>query len=186
MRADARRNYERLVETARDAFAERGTEASLEDIAKAAGVGIGTLYRHFPTRQALLREVLREGMLAIRGKGEELLLTSSSPEETLAEWLRALICHTAAYRGLAGEIIGGLRDESSELAETCGVMETTMAEILARAQESGAVKPEVTPEDLLKVVSALAWLSEQGEGDSERLFGIMFDGLLRGAVPSRG
>jgi AcrR family transcriptional regulator len=192
MRADARRNYERLVEIARDAFAERGTEASLEDIAKAAGVGIGTLYRHFPTRQALLREVLREGVLAIQARGEELLLAATSPEEALAEWLRALACHTAAFRGLAGEIMDGLRDEGSELSEACGVMEATTAEILARAQGSGVVDPDVTAEDLIKLVSALAWLTEQGEEGAERLFGIMFSGLLRsgatyaGAVPSSG
>ncbi|MEU6715175.1 helix-turn-helix domain-containing protein [Nonomuraea sp. NPDC046802] len=177
MRADARRNYDRLVETARHAFAERGTEASLEDIAKTAGVGIGTLYRHFPTRQTLLREVLRDGMAAIQDKGRQVLEGPAAPVDALAEWLRALIRHTATFRGLSAEIMGGLREESSEFSEACGLMEAIGAELLTRAQATGAVRADVGPDDLIKLVSAMAWLSEQGEDDTGRLVGIMLDGL---------
>ncbi len=100
MRADARRNYERLVATATAAFAERGAEASLDDIARRAGVGSGTLYRHFPTRQALLEAVYRDQVEELCSQARE-LLASPSPGDAFATWLRAMASYMTTKRGLS-------------------------------------------------------------------------------------
>src|SRR3954452_2753784 len=88
MRADARRNVERLLAVAKETFAERGADAPLEEIARRAGVGIGTLYRHFPTREALLEALLRDSFEPLRAEADR-LLTSPSPGDALDAWLRA-------------------------------------------------------------------------------------------------
>src|SRR5258708_18774104 len=106
MRADARRNYERLLTAAFAAFAERGADdVSLEEIARRAGVGIGTLYRHFPTRPALLEAVYRdqvEALGVLAGK----LMTAESPSAALREWMRALVEFSISKRGLTRELLG--------------------------------------------------------------------------------
>src|SRR6266702_7031907 len=100
MRADARRNRQRLIEAALAAFAEHGADdASLDEIARRAGVGIGTLYRHFPTRQALLEAVYRSQVEALRGRAEELLV-SAPPGEALVTWLRATVEFGSTKRSL--------------------------------------------------------------------------------------
>src|SRR5216683_1164509 len=98
MRADARRNYERLLSAAAAAFATRGADdVSLEEIARRAGVGIGTLYRHFPTRQALLEAVYRDQVEALRARADE-LAEAESPGDALAEWLRAMVKFSSTKR----------------------------------------------------------------------------------------
>src|ERR1700691_2583807 len=105
MRADAQRNYERLLSAAVAVFAERGADdASLEEIARRAGVGIGTLYRHFPTRQALLEAVYRGQVDAMRAKADE-VLGFDSPSEALADWLRALSAFSSTKRSLTAALL---------------------------------------------------------------------------------
>ncbi|MEV8633504.1 helix-turn-helix domain-containing protein [Streptosporangium sp. NPDC051023] len=176
MRADARRNYERLLAAAGAAFAEQGTEASLEDVARAAEVGIGTLYRHFPTRRALLEAVLHDGVVTLDVRARE-LLESDSPEEALLEWMRHLVVHTTAYRGLAATLMSSIRDPGSELYVSCQTMRSSSARLLAAAQRAGAIRHDVTDADLIKLVNAIAWAGEHGDDDAERLLGLMMDGL---------
>ncbi|MDP9866904.1 MULTISPECIES: TetR/AcrR family transcriptional regulator [Streptosporangium] len=176
MRADARRNYGRLLAAARDAFAEHGTEASLEDIARSAEVGIGTLYRHFPTRRALLEAVLHDGIATIDARARE-LLESPSPEEALLVWLRHLVAHATTYRGLAATLMSSIRDPSSELHGSCETMQRNGDRLLANAQRAGAIRPEVTGADLVKLVNAIAWAGEHGGGDADRLLDLLTDGL---------
>src|SRR5918999_2890758 len=114
MRADARRNYERLLAEADAAFREHGTDASLEEVARRAGVAIGTLYAHFPSRQILLESLLRERNDAVVAKGEE-LLAAKPPGEALEAWARVAVTYTAAYRGLAGSLISCFDDPTSPL-----------------------------------------------------------------------
>src|SRR5689334_19412744 len=112
MRADARRNYERLLAEAEAAFRERGTEASLEEIARRAEVSIGTLYGHFSTRQALLEAVLHHSIDRLVATAEE-LLTHPSPGEALARWAHAITAHMSDYRGLATSLLSSLKDENN-------------------------------------------------------------------------
>src|ERR1700709_2876078 len=101
LRADAQRNHEQIVAAADAAFRDQGADASLEEIARRAGVGIGTLYRRFATREDLLAAILDKGTAAIVARGHE-LLSARSPKEGLTQWLEALAQHVTRYRGLTG------------------------------------------------------------------------------------
>jgi len=176
-RADARRNYERLLTAAAAAFAENGAEASLDDIARRAGVGIGTLYRHFPTRQVLLEVLLRDSLEELNADAE-VKLVSFAPGEALADWLRAVVAHAATYRGLAAELL--CNSESSQEFAQCGAMRVAGARLLARAQSAGEIRPDVSAADLFMIVNGIAWATERAPGDqeqAERLVRVMVDGL---------
>jgi AcrR family transcriptional regulator len=180
-RADARRNYEALLAAARSALAEHGPDAPLDDIARRAGLGIGTLYRHFPTRQSLLAAVFQDGLEAIRAEAEELLL-STSPAEALARWLRTNLITATTYRGLAASVMVTLLDEGSDLYVACKEMRAAGAALVARAQEAGALRPDVDLSDLLLLVHGIAWAGEQASQPAdraERLLTVMLQGLGR-------
>ena len=106
MRADARRNHDRLLAEARVAFARSGADASLEEIAHRAGVGSGTLYRHFPTREALLQAVIQDWTESMQAEAES-FIGRGTPAEALHAWLRAYIAHATVFRGLAAALMAG-------------------------------------------------------------------------------
>jgi AcrR family transcriptional regulator len=177
MRADARRNYERLLAEAEVAFRERGTEASLEEIARRAGVSIGTLYGHFPTRQALLEAMLHERIDRLVATAEE-LLTHPSPGEALARWARATVAHMSPYRGLATSLLSGLKDENSALYRACQQMTAAGERLLDRARTAGLVRAEVGAADMFALINAAAWVREQVPAEQgDRLLAFMLDGL---------
>ncbi|MFC9653660.1 MULTISPECIES: TetR/AcrR family transcriptional regulator [unclassified Streptomyces] len=186
MRADARRNYEQLIAAARVAFHEQGSDASLDDIAKRAGVGPGTLYRHFPHRDALLAAVIGDSIDALHSKAEE-LLAMDDPDEALAIWTRAAIAHAGIYRGLAASLMSSMYDEGSPLHTSCTRTHRAGAELLARAQRLGRVNPSADATDLFELVAAIAWVSEQSpegrRGSVDRLLPLLFDGLRSGDAP---
>lgn len=176
-RADARRNYERLIVAAREAVAERGADASLEDIAKRAGVGIGTLYRHFPSRQELLEAVYRDGISDLCERGAE-ILRRDGPDVAFAEWLRALARHGTEKRGLAAAMNNSL---DGEVVSWCRAsMMRTGGALLAAAQQSGAIRTDVDLSDLFKTVHGLVLATESlpdREERVDRMIGILLDGL---------
>ncbi|MEV6911646.1 helix-turn-helix domain-containing protein [Amycolatopsis sp. NPDC051071] len=178
LRADARRNYERLLEEARRAFAARGVEASLEDIARNAGVGIGTLYRHFPTREALVEKVLRERFDGHAMAARE-LLTSPEPLKALRTWLAGLGEQAASYRGLPELMVDVLNDEASPLYASCHAMRDGVSHLVERAKASGELRTDVTAHELLVLLHALSWASEHLSGDNglDRLLDLVFAGL---------
>jgi AcrR family transcriptional regulator len=177
MRADARRNYERLLTAAFAAFAERGADdVSLEEIARRAGVGIGTLYRHFPTRPALLEAVYRdqvEALGALAGK----LLVAESPGAALAEWVRALVEFSATKRGLTRELMA----DSPFLPICKTVIGESSNALLERAQQAGVARTDVTGSDLYRMAHGLVMAAEFGRGDSgllDRMVSVVLAGLL--------
>jgi AcrR family transcriptional regulator len=179
MRADARRNYERLLVAARTAFTKHGADASLDDIARRAGVGPGTLYRHFPTRQALLEAVYRDGVEEMCSRAYELLDTMP-PGEALAAWLRAMADYVATKRGLAMELVASLGEDGSELFASCKqAMVAAGTALLDAAKEAGAVRPETDLKDVLKLVHAIGAATEQAPEDADRLLSLVLDGLWR-------
>ena len=147
-RADARRNYEKVLTAAREAFAEGGESTSLEEIARRAGVGIGTLYRHFPSRQALLEALYVDEVEEICRSAEE--LSDADPWEALNSWFERFIAYVATKRALADELLNYL-DRDAELFRTCRVTLFAAGEpLLARAQEAGVVRPDVTIDDVIR------------------------------------
>ena len=179
-RADARRNYAQLVEQARSAFAEFGVDASLDEIARRAGVASGTLYRHFPTRLDLIEAVLAEQIAELVGLGRG-LLTAEDEFGALAAWLRAALMHALTYRGLSAAVMNSALDRENELvstwhAELFGVG----AALLARARQSGAVVADADEADVLKMVGAMAWAAQDtpdSSAQADRLLALLLNGL---------
>ncbi|GHC49603.1 TetR/AcrR family transcriptional regulator [Streptomyces flavofungini] len=179
MRADARRNYQRLLSEARTAFAEHGTDTSLEDVARRAGVGIGTLYRHFPTRHALLSAVFEDAVSDLLTRSGD-LLDAPQPCTALVDWLRAIITHAGEYRGLAHALMSASRDDSSALARCSRPMREAGTKLLERAQSAGAVRQGVSIDDLLQLTNAIALAAEESPDDPEladRLLTLTLRGL---------
>lgn len=179
IRADARRNYDLLLAAAREAFAAHGTDASLRDIARQAGVGIGTLYRHFPTREALLEALLASRFDALRQRAEQ-LSTAAAPGSALLDWLGELAAGSVTYRGLPESVMTALRDEQSQLHASCAGMRAAGGRLLRRAQEAGEVRPDVTAAQLLALAAGLAWAGEQSADPVDmvrHLLSIAADGL---------
>lgn len=182
MRADARRNRARLLAEARRAFAAHGPDVALEEIARLAGVGIGTLYRHFPTRQALLEAVYHEQVAALAEQAHE-LLTAMPADEAVAAWLAAVAAVAAEQRGLIAAMKASL-ESRSELFESCHARLRRAAEsLLARARQDGLLRPDVTPGDLLGFAYAAAVATEHSPQTGERLLAVLADGLRRASRP---
>jgi len=179
MRADARRNYDRLLAEASAAFATHGTDASLEDVAKRAGVGIGTLYRHFPNRQALLSAVFEDAVTDLLTRSRE-LLDAPEPCTALVTWLREIITHAGEYRGLAHALMSVTSDRTSALARCSDPMREAGTALLARAQQAGKIRDDVAITDLLQLTNAIALAAEESPADPEladRLLKLTLRGL---------
>jgi AcrR family transcriptional regulator len=166
MRADARRNHKRLLTEARTVFAEHGTDASLEEIARRSGVGIGTLYRHFPNRHAMMNAVFQDALASLLERSHE-LAGAEQPCGALMEWLRAIITHAGEYRGLARALMAASHDESSALSQCSVPMREAGERLLVRAQTSGAVRADVSIGDLMQLTNAIALAAEQDPQDPE-------------------
>ena len=182
MRADAARNRSKLLVAATRAFEQHGPEASLEDIAKSAGVGIGTLYRHFPTREALLEAVFRDRIDGLSALGDE-LLRAPDAFDALSSWLRAHLSNASACQGLAGSVVIELLDVDGDEGEhepACAQMRAIGAQLLERAQADGTARADVDAEDLVRLVNALVSATDDADERTaltERLFTLMIDGL---------
>ncbi|MEW2550445.1 TetR/AcrR family transcriptional regulator [Streptomyces zhihengii] len=185
-RADARRNYERLLTEARAVFAARGTDASLEEIARRSGVGIGTLYRHFPSRHAMMSAVFQEALAELLERSRE-LAEAERPCAALVGWLRAVVAHAGEYRGLATALMSGTADDSSAMASCSIPLREAGEGLLRRAQESGAVRSDVSIGDLMQLTNAIALAAEQTPGDRElpdRLLALTLRGLRADGPPA--
>lgn len=173
MRADARRNYDLLVAVAATVIAEEGPDASLNEIAKRAGVGPGTLYRHFPTRDALLAEVSKGRLTGLCTRSDE-LGTSLPPGEALVAWLRLLVTHAMTDRGLSARMML----TSDAAGADCRVMLRAAAERLLRpAQAAGSVRADAEVDDLVELAAGIAHATTDA-ARAGRLLTLTLDGLL--------
>jgi len=185
MRADARRNYDRLLAEADVAFREHGTDTSLEAVARRAGVAVGTLYGHFPNRRALVSALLRERNEALFAFGER-LLAGADARRALREWISAVVDHATTYRGLAALLADGIDDAASELHASCARMADIGDRVLAAAREAGVVRREVTGTDVLAVMNAVAWTREHASTEqADRLLAFTVDGMVTRRLPGR-
>ncbi|WP_420036743.1 TetR/AcrR family transcriptional regulator [Streptomyces sp. cg28] len=171
-RADARRNFDALLAAAREAFAERGGEASLEDIARKAGVGIGTLYRNFPTRQVLFETVYADEVDALCRLADE-VAEVPDPWQGLATWLRRFVEYTVTKRAIREAMSG----ESDIFVSCRRAMLDAGEPLLLRAQEAGEVRAEVTFDDLLRMVSGVTGAAYVDDAQRDRVLGFALDGV---------
>ncbi|MEV7523186.1 helix-turn-helix domain-containing protein [Streptomyces sp. NPDC091371] len=160
MRADARKNHDHLLAVAGAAIAEQGVDVSMRDIARRADVGLATLLRHFPTREALLDALLRTNFDELTARAGE-LETSSSPEDALTLWLRDCVAYAREYRGVVALMTAALGDPDSALHASCVSMRAAGTHLLARAQAAGTARTDIDGTDLFALVAALAWLGDQ-------------------------
>ncbi|MER6201039.1 TetR/AcrR family transcriptional regulator [Streptomyces sp. NPDC001586] len=183
MRADARKNRDQLLAAAGTAIAEQGVDVSMRDIARRADVGLATLLRHFPTREALLDALLRTSFDELTGKADT-LEASSSPGDALALWLSDCVAWTTEYRGAVALMAAALEDTESALHASCVTLRAAGARLLTRAQDAGVARTDIDGADLFALVAALAWLGDQPAlaPRADRLFGVVAGAILTGAA----
>ena len=174
-RADARRNYEKVLTAAREAFAEGGESTALEEIARRAGVGIGTLYRHFPNRQALLEALYVDEVEDMCRSAAE--LDGSDPWEALNGWFERFIAYIGTKRALAAELLNYL-DQDDELFQVCRTSLFAAGEpLLKSAQEAGVVRPDVTIGEVIQMVIGIAKIPASDPQQNAHILRIALDGL---------
>lgn len=169
-RADARRNFDLLVAAARESFAEHGSDASLDEIAKRAGVGIGTLYRNFPTREALIETVYIEEVEALVIATESLM--DLDPKEAFDAFVRRFV----EYVGTKRVLIAGMNSDSEVLFTCRGAMYNSGTPILERAQQSGDVRDDVSIEEVVRLLASVAG-APVDEDQRQKLIALAVDGL---------
>jgi AcrR family transcriptional regulator len=177
-RADAERNRERLLEAAKAGFAETGPDISLDEIARRAGVGIGTLYRHFPTREALIEAVYRREVEQIADAATE-LLAARPAGEALHEWMRQAVAYIGAKKVIVAAL-GPMTTVGPDLAAASGTkIVDAMSMLVERAVASGDIRADVAPLDMLRAMAGFAYgAAEPGwETSALKLVDILMDGL---------
>ncbi|MFD7656240.1 TetR/AcrR family transcriptional regulator [Actinosynnema sp. NPDC059797] len=187
-RADWQRNHERLLAAARPLVARDGDRVSFEEIAREAGVGSATLHRHFPSRRALFDEVFGEAVERLRRRGEE--LTGGDPGTGLLTWLEELTASAVETRGLTAALEA---DEGSPSTSGChAVVRGATVRLVDRALAVGAVRPGISPDDLLVLVTSISLTAASDPAAARRLLRLVFDGVRSGCAvhgegdPDRG
>lgn len=174
-RADALRNYEKILTAAREAFAEGGEATALEEIARRAGVGIGTLYRNFPNRQALVEALYVEEVEQVCASASE--FEDADPWDALNGWIGRVVDYIGTKMVLAAELQNYL-DGDSELFSTCRQSLWAAGEpLLVRAQEAGVVRPDVKIGELIHLVVGIVKIPSADPTQTQRILGVALDGL---------
>ncbi|MDB5765427.1 MAG: bacterial regulatory s, tetR family protein [Collimonas fungivorans] len=157
MRADAKKNYSHLLAVAHDVVAKHGVDASMRDIARRADVGLATLLRHFPTREALFEALLCTNLDQLTQKAGE-LETSNSPDEALVSWFREWMTFAQSYRGVVALMAAAHANPDSALYASCAAVHSASARLLHRAQAEGTARTDMNGDDLFGLMAALGWL----------------------------
>ncbi|APU18472.1 TetR/AcrR family transcriptional regulator [Actinoalloteichus sp. GBA129-24] len=185
LRADARRNRERLIHIARELFAEQGVSAPLDTVATRAGVGPGTLYRHFPTRQALLDAVFRERIERLCAQARD-LLDAPSPGAALRTWLGMALADAGVVHGVAATALITFQDDESGDEVSChDLLHRAAASLLTRAQQKGEIRADLTTPELIRLVAGILTAAEHRDGDrtepdravADRMLTLMMEGI---------
>jgi len=177
-RADAVRNRERVLEAAKAVFSEGGSDASLEAVARTAGVGIGTLYRHFPTREALYEAVYRREVEQL-GELAEQLKSEAAPVEALRKWLRANVEFVATKKGMAAALALAAQPPSALTAFSYERLTKAIGALLERAVAAGELRGDVGPEDLLRALVGMCLLHDHAgwQASVVRMLDVFVDGM---------
>jgi AcrR family transcriptional regulator len=177
-RADAIRNRERVLEAAKAVFSAGGAEASLEAVARAAGVGIGTLYRHFPTREALFEAVYRREVQHLADLAEQ-LKQEAQPVEALRHWMRSNVRFVATKKGMSAALALAAYKNSELFSYSFDRLTQAVDGLLQRAIAAGEIRDDITPEDLLRALVGMCYMHNQPGWQTSvlRLLDVFIDGL---------
>jgi AcrR family transcriptional regulator len=183
-RADSVRNREQLMAAAKAAFTERGADVALEEIARRAGLGIGTLYRHFPTREALLAAVYRREVEQLAAAADR-LLAERSPAKALEAWLEQLIDYMATKRVIAPALRASPGEGSAAYAASAPTIVSALNRLADAAIASGDIRADVTPDDLARLIGGLSLGYDQPDWapSARRLISVLMAGLHASPVP---
>ncbi|MFK8908491.1 TetR/AcrR family transcriptional regulator [Streptomyces sp. YS-3] len=186
LRADARRNRERILEAAVRAFSEKGPDVAIDTIAKAAGVGSATLYRHFPTREALVEAAYRNELARVCDSATT-LLADHAPDRALRLWMDHFIDYVAAKQGMADALRAAVASGADPFAETLDKLGTALTTLLHAGADAGLVRSDIGPLDVgfsLAGVALITSAPDQRER-ADRLLDLLLDGLRYGADGAR-
>lgn len=181
LRADAVRNREKLVQAARLVFAERGADCSLDEIAKRAGVGPGTLYRHFPTRDDLIDAMMRDWAERVDADAQEVIDADLGPREALTAWFGRFVENVGVYHGAAAKMMSALDDPASPIYRKCQVLFGANDRVLGKVRDAGALREGVDSREVMRLVSGIATVIDQAglsQGQATPMLGIVLDGIL--------
>jgi AcrR family transcriptional regulator len=184
MRGDAQRNRERIIETAREVFREQGYDASLDLIAKRAGVGAGTLYRHFPNREVLLDALMQSWVERVDEATEKALAHEGSPREVLLAWFTTYVDLISAYKGSPAKITSAMGDPDSPIATKCQVLTAATGRVLEQLAGADAVRPDAADIQVNRLVGGVASVADSGDlppSAVRPMLEVIADGLLRRA-----
>jgi AcrR family transcriptional regulator len=176
LRADAQRNYDRLIESARETFTELGGDTPLEEVARRAGVGIGTLYRHFPTRLDLLEAIYREDVDRLSGLARSLTV-DREPWDAMVEWLEAFSVYAATKRVLFQEILNVAGRDAAVLSYSRVVIMEAADRVIGGAQRAGVVRSDIEVADVTRLVGGCTMMPGTDAEQQKRMLRLVLDGL---------
>lgn len=180
-RADAVRNRERVLEAAKTVFSAGGPDASLEAVARAAGVGIGTLYRHFPTRESLFEAVYRREVQQLAELADQLKASDVPPVDALRLWLRSNVEFVATKKGMVAALALAAYGSTDLAAFSLELLTRAIGGLLDRAVAAGEIRPDIGPEDVLRALIGMCYMHDQPgwQASVRRLLDVFVDGLCR-------
>ena len=182
MRADAQRNRERIIEVARTVFREQGYDASLDEVAKRAGVGPGTLYRHFPKRENLIDAIMQSWVASVNDAADKALVSEGSSRDVLMTWFTEYVGLLSLHTGGPATITTAMGDPSSPISHKCQVLRTSTDRVVDRLRDEKALRDDVDSLQIARLVGGVATIADQGELDEAAvrpMLEVIADGLLR-------
>ena len=181
MRADAQRNRDRIVEVAREVFREQGYDASLDEVAKRAGVGAGTLYRHFPRRENLLDAVMQSWVDRVDEAAAKVLAHEGPARELLLAWFTAYVALVSLHKGGPAKITSAMGDPTSPIVQKCQVLTRATDRVVDRLHDDDALRADVDSVQICRLVGGVAAVADQGGLDESAvrpLLEVVADGML--------
>jgi AcrR family transcriptional regulator len=182
VRADAQRNYDRIVEVAREVFREQGYDASLDEVAKRAGVGPGTLYRHFPTRENLLDAIMQSWVDRVNETTEKALAHEGGDRDVLLAWFEEYVSLISLHKGGPAKITSAMGNPDSPIRTKCQVLAAANDRVIEQLRSHGALRDGVETIQVCRLVGGVATVADQGGLDPAAvrpLLEVVADGLLR-------
>ena len=181
LRADAQRNHDKLIAAAREVFAERGASGSLDEIAKRAGVGPGTLYRHFPTREDLIDALMRDWTARVVADSVAAVDANLPARETLERWFLDLIKHLTLHRGAAAKLSAAMDDPSSPMYRKCQMLAEANDRVIEHLTAEHELREGVESRQVMRLVSGVATVADASgiaEDEVGSMLGIVIDGIV--------
>ena len=182
MRADARRNYDKIVATARIVFSEHGADCSLDEIAKRAGVGPGTLYRHFPTREVLVDALMQDWGDRVRADASAAIAAGSGSRETLLDWFEHFVDHITLHRGAAVKLCAAMDDPTSPIYGKCQIMGEANRLVIDHVAARGDLRDGVDAQNIMRLVGGVASVADTSrvtDFDPRPMLEVVVDGMVR-------